>query len=196
MLREFDRNAYCADAHVWILPEDNGAERGWHVPNGALAVRCPGRRVLVVGRDPLAHELRALLRDSCAGWELLPLPERQILLEVVEPMLGHRAYNMLTRQGFRTVDEVAATPDPALLNIRNLGTKSLAAIHDVKTAYSAGLLGSATDDEDGHDGAVSEVHTMTTEQLVSLWASTVRELQRRGMLTTLASPNVPPPGVK
>lgn len=77
VLGTFDRIAYCADAHVWITPEDNGVERDQQVPNRALAVRCPGRRVLVVGHDPLAHELRALLRKSCAGWALFPLPERQ-----------------------------------------------------------------------------------------------------------------------
>ena len=101
---------------------------------------------------------------------------------------------MLTGEGFRTVDEVVATPDLALLNIRNLGAKSLAAIRDVATAYSAGLLGSEADTEDGHGGAVSDVHNMTTDQLVSLWASVVRELQHRGMLTTLSGPTVPSPG--
>lgn len=178
---------------MWITAEDNGYERDRHVPNRALAVRCPGRRVLVVGHDPLAHKLRALLRDSCAGWELFPLPERQILLEVAEPILGQRAYKMLTRAGFRTVDEVVATPDSALLNIRNLGTKSLAAIRDVGTAHCAGVLRSQNDD-DGHDSAVSDLHDMATDQLVSLWASTVRELQRRGMLTSLTIPTVPTPG--
>lgn len=67
VLSEFDRHAYCADGHVWINPEDNGADRGRIEHNRALLVRCPGRRVLVVGHDPVAHEVRALLADGCAG---------------------------------------------------------------------------------------------------------------------------------
>jgi hypothetical protein len=194
VLHEFDRSAYCADAHVWVLPEDNGHESDRRRPDRALLVRCPGRRVLVVGHDTLAHELRELLLAGGAGWDLFLLPERQILLEVVEPMLGHRAYNMLTREGFRTVDEVVAAPESALLNIRNLGPKSLAAIQDVSTAYAAGLLHLESESEESYDDAVSDVHGMTTDQLVTLWASTVRELQRRGMLTTCTSPSVSLPG--
>jgi hypothetical protein len=95
-----------------------------------------------------------------------------------EPILGHRAYSMLTREGFRTVDEVIATPDDALLNIRNVGTKSLAAIHDLATTYTAGLLTPAPATANEPDRVeISDVRGMTTDQLVTLWAAALRELQ-------------------
>lgn len=190
VLSEFDRHAYCADGHVWINPEDNGGDRGRILHNRALLVRCPGRRVLVVGTDPVAHEVRDLLADGCAGWELFRLPEKQELLEEAEPLLGHRAYNMITREGFRTVDEVAATPDAALLNIRNIGPKSLDAIHDMATAHEAGLLDPAPAEKGGVVEALGALHALTTDQLVTVWADALRELQRRGVLTTFANPDV------
>jgi hypothetical protein len=194
VLSEFDRHAYCADGHVWINPEDNGGDRGRIEHNRALLVRCPGRRVLVVGHDPVAHEVRALLADGCAGWDLYRLPEKQVLLEEAELMLGHRAYNMLTREGFRTVEEVAATPDAALLNIRNIGPKSLAAIQDMATAHEGGLLGPAPAEKGGVVEGIGALHAMTTDQLVTVWAGALRELQRRGALTALpaADAGAPP----
>ena len=38
--------------------------------------------MLVVGPDPVAHDLRALLADGCAEWDPYRLPERQTLVEV------------------------------------------------------------------------------------------------------------------
>jgi hypothetical protein len=189
VLSEFDRRAYCADGHVWITPRDNGGDRGCNEYNRALLVRCEGRRVLVVGHDPVAHEVRALLAKGFAGWDLQRLPEPQVLLETAEPILGHRAYNMLTREGFRTVDEVAATPDAALLNIRNIGQKSLAAIHDMVTAHTGGLLDPAPAEMGGVVDGIGALHAMTTAQLVTVWAGALRELQRRGVLTTLPAPD-------
>jgi hypothetical protein len=104
----------------------------------ALLVRRPGRHVHVVGGDPLADRIRELLgaSEGPGGWRLHPLPATASLLEAAEPLLGHRAYMMLTREGFRTVEELAATPDIALLGLRNIGPKTLGAINTAVTAHT------------------------------------------------------------
>lgn len=193
VLDEFDRHAYCADGHVWINPEDNGYDRDPIRYDRALLVRRPLRHVLVVGHDPVAHELRTLLAQGCAGWDLHRLPERQILLEVAEPILGHRTYNQLVREGYRTVDEVAATPDAALLGMRNIGPKSLAAIHDMAVAHKGDPLDPPPPEEGEVVAGISALHAMTTDQLVTIWAGALRELQRRGILTTLPAPTAATP---
>ena len=71
-----------------------------------------------------------------------------------------------------------AAPESALLNIRNLGPEV------------AGLLPPEPEWGDAHDSVVSDLHGMTTNQLVKLWASSVSELQRRGMLTTCTCPSL------
>ncbi|MBW0118821.1 hypothetical protein [Pseudonocardia abyssalis] len=62
------------------------------------------------------------------------------------------------------------TPESALLNIRNIGPKSLAAIQDVATAYSAGLLHPESGSEGSSDNTIGDLYGMTTDQLVTLWA--------------------------
>lgn len=91
------------------------------------------------------------------------------------------------------MDEVAATPDAALLNIRNIGPKSLAAIHDMVTAHEGCLLNPAPAEKSGVVEGIGALHAMTTDQLVTVWAGALRELQRRGVLTTLPAPDAGTP---
>lgn len=179
----FERRAYSAFASVWMNPDD-GDE------GGALLVRCPGHFMLVIGGDPMAEHLRRLLTAECRGWTRQSLPETLTLLEVAEPILGHRAYNMLTRAGFRTIEEVAATPDAALLGVRNLGVKSLSAIHDAVAANANGTLGSpAAVGQDRHvEHTAHDVEELSNRQLLSLWAATLRDLRRRGVVRTFNNP--------
>ena len=136
----------------------------------------------MIGTAPLADQLRILLRSDCGGWALHELPNRQTLLEVVEPILGHCTYNMLTREGYRTLEEVVATPEVSLMNFRNLGAKSIALMRDAAAAYLAASAMSADETTGSHGAAVADLDTMTTDQLPILWAATVWELQRRGVL--------------
>lgn len=90
---------------------------------------------------------------------------------------------MLTREGYRTLEEVVATPEVSLMNVRNLGAKSIALIRDAAAAYLAASAMSVDETTGSHGAAVADLGTMTTDQLRTLWAATVWELQRRGVLT-------------
>lgn len=97
----------------------------------------PGRSLHVVGRSPLAEEFRRLLTTGVVpGWTLHPVPPGRTPLDVlVAPLLrrcGHmRFYNLLEREGFASVEEVAATPDECLLELRNSGPKLITTVRAV-----------------------------------------------------------------
>jgi hypothetical protein len=64
----------------------------------------------------MASGLRELIaRGGAPGWQLRPVPVgRTPLRELADPLLtasrSNRYYNLLDRNGFSTVEEVAATP--------------------------------------------------------------------------------------
>lgn len=97
----------------------------------------PGRVLHVVGASPMALRLRELLAEGAApGWELHPVRDGRTPLHVLaEPLLAlsgaTRDYNLLRRNDFATVEELAATPDDCLLRIRQVGPKTVAAVHQV-----------------------------------------------------------------
>ncbi len=99
------------------------------------------------------------------------------------PILNHRTYNMLTREGYRTLDEVVATPEASLINIRNVGPKSLALIRDAADAHLAATAVTAHASTSSDAARIADLNTMTTDELRILWAAVVWELQRRGVLT-------------
>lgn len=142
IVTNFASHPYTYSATAWVDPRQ-------HDDGGAARIfRRPGRIVHVVGTSGLAEALRRLLRDGAVSpWQLHPVPEPGTFLERAESTLGHRAYHVLCRAGFETIEEVAATPDDGLLELRNLGTKSLAAIH----AAVAEHLADAVTNTSGHD---------------------------------------------
>ena len=58
-------------------------------------------------------------------------------LVVLRPHLSSRVYNLLTREGFTTVEEIAARDDFALLDIRTMGLPSIAAIREATATVRA-----------------------------------------------------------
>lgn len=95
----------------------------------------PARSLLVVGASPLAAEFRRLIATGTArGWELFS-DGRTPLDELAAPLLrlsgSSRFYNLLDREGFGYVEEVAALPDACLLDLRNGGPKLVAAVRRV-----------------------------------------------------------------
>jgi hypothetical protein len=110
---------------------------GGHGSRWGMASLCrvrPGRILHVIGASTMAERLRELLVGQAApGWELQPLPPNRTPLHLLaEPLLtvsaGQRFYNLLDRNGFATVEEVAATPDGCLLLLRQAGPKMVAAV--------------------------------------------------------------------
>jgi len=97
----------------------------------------PARSLHVVGESPLAGEFRRLVTAGAVpGWQLHPVPPGRTPLEALAgPLLrrtgSRRFYNILERQGFACVEEVAATPDECLLELRNSGPRLMAAVRAV-----------------------------------------------------------------
>ena len=90
-----------------------------------------------MGDSPLAAEFRRLLAAGAVpGWELHPVPGGRTPLNVLAGPLHRlsgsvRFYNLLEREGFAWVEEVAATPDGCLLELRNSGMKLITAVRQV-----------------------------------------------------------------
>jgi hypothetical protein len=111
----------------------------------------PARALHVVGQSPLAGELRRLITSGAApGWHLHPVPQCRTPLDVLAGPLLHRTgsrrfYNILDRHGFAHAEEVAATPDACLLELRNSGPRMIAAVRAVisELGPAAALTGTA-----------------------------------------------------
>jgi hypothetical protein len=111
---------------LWAAGPGGQRLRGW---GGALLFRSAVRSVHVAGDGRLAELTRAAVAGGTApGWSLHPVRESETPLEVLEPLLPTRCYGILTRAGFRSVEELEATPDPGLARLRGAGPKFLAAV--------------------------------------------------------------------
>ena len=113
------------------------AVAGWNEePLGRVLVfrSWPARALHVVGDSPLADEFRRLITAGAApGWELHPVPAGRTPLHVLAGPLhqlsrSDRFYNLLERNGFTCVEEVAAMPEPCWFDLRNCGTRFIAAV--------------------------------------------------------------------
>jgi hypothetical protein len=98
-----------------VLPE---SARTREPLGGALVFRpWPARSLQVVGDSPLAAEFRRLITTGAVpGWDLHSVPGRHTPLHVLAGPLhrssgSYRFYNLLKRNGFATVKEVAAMPE-------------------------------------------------------------------------------------
>ena len=163
----------------------------------------PARSLHVVGESPLAAEFRRLLTaGSVPGWDLHPVPARRTALQVLAGPLhrlsgSNRFYNLLEREGFAYVEEVAATPDGCLLELRNSGMKFIAAVRQVLadrgfggTQATTGSLPAPGDPERDPGGSAAPAGLPTEAaralQVVAAWAVAERGAQVLGDLLTLA----------
>lgn len=192
VLREFEDHPYSCSAAAWVCRDDGTV-------GSALVFRRSGRVSHVIGTGKLAEHFRKLLRDGVAGWTLHPMPTTRTPLEVAKPTLGHRAYHLLTREGFTTLEELAASPDEALLELRNLGTKSLDAIHHAVAAYSDATVAHPSEadthaDRREHiDTALSPAHRVRNTQLLELLARSSIPLEAvDAILASLEAEPIPP----
>ena len=123
-------------AVIGELSRQLACHAGWNSRLGrALIFRAwPLRALHVVGGTPMAEALRELIAAGAApGWELHPVPGGRTALHVLAVPLyrlsgQQRFYNLLDREGFAWAEEVAATPDVCLLELRNSGPKFIAAL--------------------------------------------------------------------
>jgi RNA polymerase alpha subunit len=192
-LREFEDRPYsCYSATAWVCSDNGTGGR-------TLVFRRPGRVVHVIGTSKLAECFRELLRDGVDSWTLHPMPATRTPLEVAEPTLGHRTYKLLAREGFTTLEDLVAIPDEALMKLRNLGPKSLDAIHQAVAAYSEATLVHPSE-ADIHakrrehiDTALSPAHRVRNTQLLELLARSSVPLEAvDAILDSLEAEPVPP----
>jgi Sigma-70, region 4 len=196
--------------HTGNLSASTGSK---YEPGGrALVFRAwPTRSLHVVGDSPLAAEFRRLLTAGVVpGWDLHPVPAGRTPVHVLAGPLHRlsgsvRFYNLLDREGFAFVEEVAATPDGCLLALRNSGTKLIAAVRQVLA--DRGFSGapdtpgsSPAPDNPGQDpcgpagdgGLPAEVRAAV--RIVAAWAVAEHGAQVLGDLLALApdAKNLPP----
>src|SRR5271166_766849 len=174
---------------------------GWNSPLGpALVFRpWPLRSMHVVGGTRMAEALRGLIAAGAApGWELHPVPGGRTVLHVLAaPLLRlsgqQRFYNLLDRAGFAWVEEVAATPDACLLELRNSGPKFIAAVR--QAISELGLDGAAGSPQNlaeyGDPSPASSPPALPAEvaralHLAARWAAAERGASTLGDLVTLA----------
>ena len=122
------------------LSRDGWAFAGWRGGRWGQARVCwvrAERALHVVGASEMASGLRELIaRGGAPGWQLRPVPVgRTPLSELAGPLLtasrSNRYYNLLDRNCFSTVEEVAATPSECLGSLYQAGPKMVTAVHEV-----------------------------------------------------------------
>lgn len=166
VLSAFEQRDTAATAHLWI---DQA-----RTPDRASVYRLDGKVVMIVGQDPLARSVLPELLPL-NGWILHRLPVPGTPLAALKNELGFRAYNMLARAGFATVEEVATAPDLGLYNIRGMGEGTLELVRAVTYAANASYVYPGDD----------EVMTLSGRQvreLGALLATLTAYAQTRGHL--------------
>ena len=173
---------------------------GWNSPLGkALVFRAwPLRSLHVVGGTPMAGVLRGLIAAGAApGWELYPVPGGRTPVHVLAAPLyrlsgQQRFYNLLDRAGFAWAEEVAATPDDCLLELRNSGPKFLAAVRQAISELGMdGASGNPADAGQNQDPGPASPPALPAEMaralhLVARWAAAEQGASTVGDLLTLA----------
>jgi Sigma-70, region 4 len=139
-------DSVAAEQHLRIVVSELAGSRqtsaaaGWDdEPLGrALVFRSwPARVLHVVGDSLLAAEFRRLLTSGAApGWDLHPVPAGHTPLHVLAGPLhqlsgSDRFCNLLERNGFTWVEEVAAMPQMCWSDLRNCGTRFIDAVRQV-----------------------------------------------------------------
>jgi len=164
----------------------------------------PARSLHIVGESPLAGEFRRLVTvGAVPAWELHPVPPGRTRLEALAgPLLrrtgSRRFYNILERHGFAYVEEVAATPDECLLELRNSGPRLIAAVRAViselgrqdNTASPAGTSGAGPARGPGRGLAATPPalppDIAAALQVIAAWGIAERGARALGNLLVLA----------
>jgi hypothetical protein len=158
----------------------------------------PSRSLHVVGTSRLASELRRLITDGEEpGWELHPVPGGHTPLHALATPLfrlsgSGRFYNLLDRSAFTYVEEVAATPDECLLDLRNGGPRFVAAVRQVISELGLDIpaeRGSMAPDgkrPGGQPLPVLAPRTLRALQVTAAWAVAEQGARTAGDLIPLA----------
>jgi hypothetical protein len=184
-------------------PAEMSAAAGWDdEPLGrALVFRpWPARLLHVVGDSPLAAEFRRLITAGAVpGWDLHPMPAGHTPLYALAGPLhrlsgSHRFYNLLERNGFASVEEVAAMPEACWFELRNCGTRFIAAVRQVIAELQPGDAQAKAGSVPGGGGAGRPVtpaglpaDAARALQVMAAWAVAEHGARTLGDLLTLAA---------
>lgn len=190
--------------HLSHAVESSACAGSKYEPLGRVLVFRPAAQSLhVVGDSPLAAEFRRLVTAGAVpGWGLHPVPAGRTPLHVLAGSL-HRLsgsnwfYNLLEREGFAFVEEVAVTPEGCLLEFRNSGPRFIASVRQVIADLGFGDADAGTGRllAPGHDGpaaagpvppAALPADAAGALQVVAAWAVAERGAQKLEDLLTLA----------
>lgn len=127
VLRILAESPSAASARVWM---PDAPSNGVH-----LYPLEPRGEVLVVGDSPLADLAREQL--PLHGWLVRPRPGRATPLIELRPHLSSRTFNILAREGFTTVEQLAALPDRTLLSVRHFGVPTLESVRRALATVTA-----------------------------------------------------------
>lgn len=106
-----------------------------------LLIRTGDRTVLVLGDSDVADRVRTIVAAGAVhSWTLHPLPATSTPLRVLQAALGTRYYGLLSSSDYATVEEVNATPDTALLDLRGAGPKFITAVRTAIDDLNLGHL--------------------------------------------------------
>lgn len=166
------------------------AERGGVEASPALMFVISPGTVHVVGLSELARAVRAQLTDgTIAGWALHPLPATRTPLHALHEALLPQQYNILIRNGFSTIEEVAAVPPGSWSELRHVGPKFVDALRNALDALAAAAPARAGALELAHSGPAGEVG-----ERAALLAGQLPEASRlryRDLLDGLAASRIP-----
>lgn len=105
----------------------------------------------IVGAGPIVAQCRRLVAEGAVpGWRLHPArashtPLADVNREMERVTGSARIGNVLARVGFRTIEEVEATPDDCLLNLPNSGPRSVQRLRQfIEQCTITHLLGDGT----------------------------------------------------
>jgi hypothetical protein len=166
------------------------AARVWASRGGGDVVqvyRRADRSVVVVGRNALADRVRAALPAN--GWNISALPMSETPLSTLREAVGERTLSMLRREGFTTVEEVAAVPDSGLLDLRNMGLTTLGTL---RMAIAAQRL-----DTGGEPVTLSGYHVTELRMLLKRLASQAKPDKKADLMrevTAFLNEAFPSPG--
>ena len=163
----------------------------------------PARSLHIVGDSPLAADFRRLLTaGEVPGWDLHPVPAGRTPLRVLAGPLhrlsgSYRFYNLVERNGFASVEEVAAMPQDCWFELRNCGTRFIAAVRHVIAELQPDDAQATTGTPPGPGSAGPAAGRTVTPaglpadaakelQVMAAWAATERRAQTLGDLLTLA----------
>lgn len=159
---------------------------------GADLFRAGSRTVHVVGDTLVAAEARRLLTaGEVSGWQLQPIRPSVTPLQVLRPQLTTRYYGLLSRGGFSSVEEVEATPDSGLLDVRGAGPKFLDA---VRTAIADLGLGDLADLPVAAPSTADQV--AERRQLLGELLEPGPALRSRDFVELLARSSIPPTALR